>query len=242
MCFSSKDERLGSEFASPLVEPQTNFPAAMGEEEVAALDKAAAEAAGIRSEEHETYLKASKDFSDASMAVQGAIGVLKEYYASGAASFIQTSNKAPAFGSAKTDSATTIISILEGSRENFVKMHMQEETEETMAVNAYKKFTAETKTSKAAKEAQIKAEHSEIKSLSVTLTNAKEDFGMTSKELDAVMAYIEKLKPQCEVKVQSYAERKAAREAEIQGLKDALGILDGGAFVQTGNLRAIRKI
>jgi len=212
------------------------------EAEIASLDASTAEATKIRNAEHETYLKASKDFSDAATAVQGAIGVLKEYYSSGAASLIQTSKKAPAFGSAKTDTATTIISILEGCGQNFVKMHMQVETEETMAVAAYKKFTAETKTSKAAKVAQIKAEHSEIKSLSVTLTNAKEDFGMTSKELDAVMAYIEKLKPQCEVKVQSYADRKAAREAEIEGLKEALGILDSGEFVQTGNLRAIRKI
>lgn len=210
--------------------------------EVADLDKASAEATAIRGEQHATYLKAAKDFSDAATAVQGAVGVLKEYYSSAGASFVQTTNKAPTFGGAKTDSATVIISILEGSSENFVKMHMQVETEETMALNAYKKFTSESKTSKAAKEAQIKAEESEIKSLKVTLTNAKEDLDMTSKELDAVMAYVEKLKPQCETKVVTYAEKKAAREAEIEGLKEALGILDEGAFVQTGNLRAIRKI
>jgi len=212
------------------------------QDEVAALDKGFAEATKIRSEEKETYLKASSDFKDAATAVQGAVGVLKEYYSGGGAALVQTSKQAPSFGGAKTDTATTIISILEGCGENFVKLHMQVETEETMAVSAYKKFTSETKTSKASKLAQIKAETSEIKSLSVALKNSKEDYGMTSKELDAVMAYIEKLKPQCEVKVQSYAEKKAAREAEIEGLKEALGILDGASLVQTGNLRAIRKI
>jgi chromosome segregation ATPase len=211
-------------------------------DEVAALDKGSVEATKIRNEEHETYLKASKDFSDAAKAVQGAIGVLKEYYSGSGASLIQTNKKAPAFGGAKTDTATTIISILEGCSENFVKLHMQVETEETMAANAYKKFTSETRTSKASKQAQVKAEHSEIKSLDVALKNSKEDFGMTSKELDAVMAYIEKLKPQCEVKVQTYAEKKAAREAEIEGLKEALGILDGASLIQAGNLRAIRRI
>ena len=45
------------------------------------------------------------------------------------------------------------------------------------------------------------------------------------KELDAVLAYLDKLKPQCEVKVPSYEERKAAREQEIEGLKNALDIL-----------------
>merc|ERR1719313_1696129 len=51
------------------------------EAEIAALDKGNAEATKIRSEEHTTYLKASSDFKLASEAVEKAIKVLKEYYA-----------------------------------------------------------------------------------------------------------------------------------------------------------------
>jgi len=40
------------------------------------------------------------------------------------------------------------------------------------------------------------------------------------------MDYLEKLKPQCESKVMSYAERKNRREEEIAGLKEALEILE----------------
>merc|ERR1719301_275271 len=58
------------------------------EAEIAALDKGTTEATKIRNEEKATYLKASSDFKLASAAVEKAIKVLKEYYAS---ALIQTS-------------------------------------------------------------------------------------------------------------------------------------------------------
>ena len=59
----------------------------------------------------------------------------------------------------------------------------------------------------------------------MNLLNYKEDKESTLKELDAVLTYLDKLKPQCQTKVMSYAERKARREQEIAGLKEALAIL-----------------
>ncbi len=38
-------------------------------------------------------------------------------------------------------------------------------------------------------------------------------------KLNAVLDYLDKLKPQCETKVPSYTEIKAVRVAEIQGLE-----------------------
>merc|ERR1719198_1449696 len=89
----------------------------------------------------------------------------------------------------------------------------------------------------AAKGAEAKAKASEVKSVKNSLEMAKEDQASTSKELDAVNAYIDKLRPECESKAMSYEEKKAAREAEIQGLKDALEILSGKgvALAQTGS-------
>merc|ERR1719181_211970 len=202
------------------------------EAEVAALTKGDAEATKIRSEEHATYLKSSADFKDAATAVQGAIGVLKEYYESALIQTKSSNTRQPSFGGAKSDAASSIISILEMSEENFTKMYMETETEEGLAVKAYEKLMQENKVSKTSKEAEVKGALSEIKSLEVALTNNGEDLAMTTKELDAVMAYLEKLKPQCETKVMSYAEKKARREAEIEGLKEALQILDAPAFVQ----------
>merc|ERR1719324_1077435 len=198
------------------------------EQEIADLDKATAEATKIRAEEKATYLKSSSDFKQAAEAVTKAIGVLKEYYES---ALIQTSTAKkqgqPEFGGAKGDAAHSIISILEMSAENFTKMLMEVETGETEAVNDFKKLSDENKVSKASKQAEVKGALSEIKSLDVALKNSGEDKDMTSKELDAVLSYMEKLKPQCETKAMSYAEKKAKREAEIEGLKEALSILDG---------------
>merc|ERR1719456_2245031 len=92
----------------------------------------------------------------------------------------------------------------------------------------------DNKVSKAAKEAEIKGSESEIKSLTVSIHDSTEDKKMTEKEKAAVEEYIEKLKPQCEGRVVPYAERKAKREAEINGLKEGLAILEeespSGAF------------
>merc|ERR1719156_48174 len=192
------------------------------EAEVAEIDKAQAEATEQRTKENTDYLKASSDFRDSAQAVAKAIEVLKTYYEG---SFIQLSSKQPEFGSAKGDTAHTIIAVLEMSEEDFTKLLAEAEATEDEAATAYTKLTDENKVSKASKMAEVKGKKSEIKSLSVELEHSKEDHASTSQELDAVLAYLDKLKPQCEEKAMSYAEKKAKREAEIEGLKEALEIL-----------------
>jgi len=88
-------------------------------------------------------------------------------------------------------------------------------------------LTQDNKVSRAQKVTDVNGKRSEIKSLESSLANYKEDKDTTSKELDAVLLYLEKLKPQCETKVMTYAERVAKREQEIEGLKQALAILEG---------------
>jgi len=213
------------------------------EAEIAALDKGTAEATKIRSEEKATYLKASSDFKLASAAVEKAIKVLKEYYAS---ALIQTGasqssgKKQPDFGAPKSDAASSIISILEMSGENFTKLLMETETDESEAQTEFETLMQDNKVSKVTKMTEIKGALSEIKSLDVALKNHKEDYDMTSKELAAVMDYLDKLKPQCESKAMTYGEKKAKREAEIEGLKEALAILEGDALVQKSVQRHLR--
>merc|ERR1719355_183712 len=208
--------------------------------EVAQIDKAQAEATAIRTQEHEDYSQASSDFKQSAEAVAKAIEVLKNFYEG---SFIQVQSKTtlkskahqPELGGAKSDIASTIISVLEMSEEDFTTLLAECEATEDEASKAYEKLTDENKISKATKETSAKGKASEIKSLTVQLSHSKEDHAATSTELDAVNAYIDKLKPQCEEKAMSYEEKKAKREAEIAGLKEALEILagDGLALVQT---------
>merc|ERR1719253_1841309 len=219
------------------------------EAEVAEIDKAQAEATAIRTKEHEEYQVASKDFRDSAEAVAKAIEVLKNFYEG--SSFIQVSaqtslkSKQPDLGGAKSDIAHTIISVLEMSEEDFTTLLAETEATEDEAAKAYTALTDENKVSKATKEAEGKGKASEVKSLTVQLEHSKEDHASVSKELDAVNAYVDKLRPQCEEKAMSYEEKKARREAEIAGLKEALEILsgDGLAFVQTKrNLRQIKRV
>jgi len=205
------------------------------EAEVADIDKAQSEATAIRNEEKSDNLAAIKDFRDSANAVVAAMGVLKSFYEGGA--LIQTSAVSrragrPEFGGAKSDAASGIISVLEVAESDFTRLLAETETEEDAAADAYAKQTEENKVSKATKEADSKAKQSEVKSLTVELGHAKEDHASTSTELDAVQAYIDKLKPQCEEKAMSYEEKKAAREAEIAGLKEALEILSGTGLIQ----------
>jgi len=218
------------------------------EAEIASIDKAQAEATAIRTTEKEDYLVASKDFKDSAEAVAKAIEVLKNFYEG---SFIQLTaktglkSKQPSFGGAKSDIASTIISVLEMSEEDFTTLLAETEATEDEAAKAYATLTDENKVSKATKEAEAKGKASEVKSLTVQLGHSKEDHASTSSELDAVNAYIDKLRPQCEEKAMSYEEKKAKREAEIAGLKEALEILagDGLALVQTKhNLRQIKRV
>merc|ERR1719316_824148 len=78
------------------------------EAEVAAIDKAQAEATAIRTKENEDYMVASKDFKDSAEAVAKAIEVLKNFYEGSLlqvkASTTLKSNQ-PEFGGAKSDIA-----------------------------------------------------------------------------------------------------------------------------------------
>lgn len=203
------------------------------EAEIAGIDKAQAEATKIRNEENAAYLVSSKDFKEAAEATEKAMIVLKEYYEGALiqVSAVKGNSKQPEFGGAKSDSAHSIISILEMAAEDFTKTYTEIETGEAEAVKAFKALTDENAVSKADKSAQAKASASEIKSLTVSLENNGQDHSMVSKEIDAVLSYLDKLKPQCESKAMSYAEKKAKREAEIEGLKEALSILDGSAVL-----------
>jgi len=201
------------------------------ESEIASLDAGIAEATKLRTAESATNAKAASDFRLAATAVEKAIKFLKEYYDSAAFIQVKSAKKQPDFGAPKSDASHAIISILEMSGEDFTKMLMETETSEESAAKEYADLAQDTKVSKAAKQAEVKGSLSEIKSLDVALKNHKEDLDMTQKELSAVMEYLEKLKPQCEQKVMSYAEKKSRRKAEIDGLKEALAILEGDAVL-----------
>merc|ERR1719359_1671477 len=192
------------------------------QEAMAAMDAAEAEATTLRQEEKEEYEKASADYKQSADAVANAIQVLQEYYSKG--SFVQVS-QAPEFGSAKSDISTQILGMLEVAESDFTRLLAESEADEKSAQAAYDKLSQENAVARAANTEEVKGKENEVKRVEMSLLNYKEDHASTSKELDAVLKYLDELKPQCETKVMSFAERTARREEEIAGLKEALEIL-----------------
>jgi len=205
--------------------------------EVAENDKAMATATAVRQEEKAAFMVVEKDLSESQEACAAAMEVLREYYEGASLVQVSATARARARSTEAADAegdGSGILGVLEVAESDFAKGLAEARTIEQQSQSEYDKMMQDGKMLKMTKEMEIKGKQSELKSIKTTLTDLNEDKTGLTGELDAVLAYLDKLKPQCEVKVPSYEERKAAREQEIEGLKNALDILAAPALVQTG--------
>jgi len=186
--------------------------------EIANIDEAMAQATAIRGSEKVEFQKVQQDYSESEEACAAAISALREYYEG--ASFVQENarNGDPAGGSG-------IIGLLEVAESDFAAMLADARSAEGSAVDDFNKMMQEQKVAKVTKQGAVKGKRSQLANLDTSLANSNSDKEGVSTELDAVLAYVNKLKPQCETKTASYQEVKAKRDAEIAGLKDALSLL-----------------
>jgi len=203
------------------------------QKELAALAKEQADMDQIRSEENADYLTSKEDLELALSGVQKALGVLRDYYG-GAAAFLDMDQPAkPAKHEKSTGAGQSIIGMLEVCESDFSDNLAKVETEEADAAAEYEKITQANKVTKTTKEQDVKYKTQEFKTLDKEITELTGDKETTSTELDAVLEYYGKLTDRCVAKPESYEDRKARREAEINGLKEALNILESEtAFVQ----------
>merc|ERR1719217_1774025 len=223
----SKDEKQGKldkvnarlEKAASTVATLTDEVSVLSKE-VADSDAALATATALREKEKATFVLVEKDLSESQEACAAATEVLREYYEG--ASLIQTGQKAKD----QTDEQGDGSGMLEVAESDFAAGLAEARTVEEAAQADFDKLKDEAKMLKATKTMEIKGKQSEIGSLKTSMGDLGSDKEGLTGELGAVLAYLDKLKPQCETKVPSYAERKAARESEIEGLKNALEILE----------------
>merc|ERR1719323_980256 len=128
---------------------------------------------------------------------------------------------------------SSIIGILEVCESDFAKNLAQSTSEEDDAEAAYQTKTQENKVTKTLKDQDVKYSTQEFRTLDKEVAELGGDHETTSSELSAVLDYYAKIKGRCIAKPESYESRKARRAAEIQGLKEALAILqDETALVQ----------
>merc|ERR1719482_645897 len=127
----------------------------------------------------------------------------------------------------------SIISVLEQCEADFTKDLSHEEMTEEEAQTEYDKVSQENAIAKQTKEQDVKYKTKEAKGLDKAVAEHSSDRAGLQTELDAVLEYQAKIDKMCIAKPESYEERKAAREAEITGLKEALKILESeGVFLQ----------
>jgi len=206
------------------------------EAELAALMKSQSEMDKIRQEESADFQAAQTDLTLGLEGVRKALTVLRDYYSNSEALLQQPAM--PEKHTKATGAGTGIIGILEVCESDFARNLAKEEAQEDDAQTAYEEITQENKVTKTMKDQDLKYKTKEVKGLKKTIADLSSDRDTMGNELAAVDEYYAKLKDRCIAKPETYEERKARREAEINGLKQALSILESEtAFVQQRNHR-----
>jgi len=201
------------------------------EADLAALAKTQAEMDSIRRETQANFDVAQAELTQGLTGVRKALGVLRDYYG-GAAALVQQP-AAPQQHAAASGAGGSIINILEVCESDFATNLAKEEAENADAQSEYEKTTQENTVSKTMKSQDAKYKAAEAVGLDKTISELSGDRDTSNTELAAVMEYYGQIKERCVAKPETYEERKARREAEISGLKDALAILENeAAFLQ----------
>jgi len=199
--------------------------------DLAELSKTQAEMDSIRRETNANFKVAQAELSQGLTGVRKALGVLRDYYG-GAAALLQQP-AAPQQHAKASGAGGSIISILEVCESDFANNLSKEEMEEADAASEYEKTTQENTVTKTMKTQDAKYKGAEAVGLDKTISELSGDRDTSNTELAAVMEYYGQIKERCVAKPETYEERKARREAEITGLKDALAILENeAAFLQ----------
>jgi len=196
---------------------------------VAELDAAMAKATTLRQDEKEKNEQTIADAAEAQTAVAQALTVLKEFYAKAgeATAFVQQPEifDSPYKGMQSENGG--VVGMLEVIESDFARLEADTKAAEASAQKEYDTFMTDSKVDKAQKSTDIEHKTAKKQDETQALTVKTEDLEGTQKELDAALAYFDKLKPSCVDAGVSYEDRVARREEEIKSLQEALRILNG---------------
>merc|ERR1719262_388529 len=201
--------------------------------EEAELRKAVEEATELRKKEKEKNLQTIADAQEAQTAVAQALVVLKEFYAKAAeaTALVQQQPEAPEIFDepykGMGGESGGVIGMLEVIQSDFARLEAETKAAETEAQKEYDEFMTDSEVDKAQKTKDIEHKSKSKQDQEQALGEKQKDLEGTQKELDAALAYYEKLKPSCVDAGVSYEDRVARRKEEIQSLQEALRILNG---------------
>merc|ERR1712032_422231 len=202
-------------------------------EAVAELDAAMAKATKLRQDEKAKNTQTVADAQEAQTAVSQAITVLKEFYAKAgdATALLQQQPTAPEIFDSPYKGMQAenggVIGMLEVIESDFARLEAETTAAEATAQKEYDEFMTDSKVDKAAKVKDIEHKTAKKQDQNQALVVKREDLEGTQKELDAALAYFDKLKPSCVDAGVSYEDRVGRRKEEIESLQEALRILNG---------------
>jgi len=218
---------------------------------VAELDAAVGQATKLRQAEKAKNKATIAEAKVAQEAVASAVAVLREFYEKG--SFTQTSSavvsssfdsdfaaraslliQSEASGQAEADDSAPVtqdssgvVGMLEVIESDFARLDAETGAAETDAERIHRAFINDSEQDKSVKSADLDFKQDSQQEKSSALLQAQHDLKGTTAELQAAMAYFEKLKPSCVDAEVSYEDRVQQRKDEIESLKEALDILSG---------------
>merc|ERR1719465_70741 len=175
-----------------------------------------------------------KDAEEAQTAVSQALSVLKDFYAKAATATALVQGKEEPkknpFQKAYTGMGgenTGVIGMLEVIGSDFARLETETEAAEAQAAKEFERFSVSSAKDKSVKNQEMQDRINLQITKKAALTDTVGDLKAMQEELDSALAYYDKLKPSCVDAGSKYNERVARRQAEIEGLEQALKFFEG---------------
>jgi len=203
------------------------------QKQLGALRKQLSESEATFHEEQALFTKFDSDSGNSLAGLDKAISALQNQFGD-AESFVQddvTMRTLGAFESSfggqdgASKLATGPIGVLTTIREDMQEEHIQRTGDFKNMKRLYQDSKSELQVQIEGAKTTIDSTQKMMSSLKKSLTDYNEDLDNSVQELAAITKELNTYKKACTASVQSYAERKAAREQEISSLKEALTIL-----------------
>lgn len=186
----------------------------------------------MRKEEHALVLKTKPELEQGREGIKKALKVLRKYYS-------QEDDKSH---DAQDSGGTSIIGMLEVVESDIAKAIANLDEQEDSSQAQYVEQTNENNLAKAVKTQDVTYKTKQTKALSKVTSESSTDLDGVQTELDAVNEYYAKIQEECIAKPKSYEERRKRQGTTLQGLQDAMQILQGKAALAQQNARRLRGV
>jgi len=185
--------------------------------ELAVLAETEANMTKLRQEEKSLFAKKEPETLKGMEGVKTALRSLRDFYKASGVEVTSGERKGAAGG---------VISRLEDVEADMAMSLSQMRSSEKTAEMGFKKDMQDMKIDKSQKEKDIQYKTQEAQRLDSELNNLNSDQESLETEMGALMEFTKGLEAECLVTPESFAEKQAKRQQEIEGLKEALDALD----------------